>query len=309
MNGKIFNKKIWMNIVAGCVAIAPMATTLHGGMWDSVKNVFIPQEKPKPPTIKVLVVHDVDGVLLEVKGKYNIIDPYKNERLGTRFVGKSNLIQALTGGLKWGEEFPGVYQIEILPDNNTVTTVIDGIEYKGNVFIYDIGGSISIVNEVDIEDFLSSTLALQFDKALSKEAMAAAAIAARTDAYHKATTASNLYWHVEANKVGYLGNGVAHRPNGVDDALAATRYMVMSKTSKYEGDVTPFPVNVATADRVTGFSPEEADKSAQKGENAAKILAKKFPNTSIELIHNVPGKKEIAEETTPEARNNSKAAQ
>lgn len=253
------------------LAVAPFAATAQGGIWDSIKSAFVSSEKPKPPMIKVLIAHDIDAAMLEVKGKYNIIDPYKNTRLGTRFVGKAHLIQALAGGLKWGEEFPGTYQIEIIPDDNTVTTVIDGIEYHGNIYIYDIGGTISIVNEVDIEDYLSSILALQYEKPVAEEAMAAAAIAARTDAYYKATNAPNPYWHVDAKKVNYLGNGVAHRKNGVDEALAATRYMVINRVGAYDN-----------------FSIAEADKAAKKGDSAAKILAKSYPNTTIELIHKNP---------------------
>lgn len=263
---------------------------LQAGIWDTIKSVFIATEEIKPPSIKVLIARDVDGALLEVKGPYNIYDPYKNERLGTRFVGKSHLIEPLLSGLKWGEEFPGTYQIVIVPDSPDITTVVNGIEYRGLIFVYDVGGNISIVNEVDIEDFITSTLSVKFTKSLAKEAMAAAAIAERTSAYHHALTSTNPYWHVDANKAEYMGIGVTHRGFGVEQAVGETRYMVMSRTSGYDKNLNPFPVEIigktqSGAKGVSNLSLDVANAMAEKGQHADKILSKSFPGISIGLTH------------------------
>jgi stage II sporulation protein D len=278
-------------VAAIFLTLSATSASLQAGIWDTVKSVFVTPEEVKPPSIRVLIARDADGALLEVKGPYNIYDPYKNERLGTRFVGKSNLIQPLLGGLKWGEEFPGTYQLVIVPDNQDVTTVVDGIEYRGLIYVYDVGGNISIVNEVDIEDYVNSILSVQFTKPLAKEAMAAAAIAARTDAYHQALSTSNPYWQVDGKATDYLGVGVTQRANGVEQAVAETRYMVMSRTSGYEKTVTPFPVELIGRSKpatkgVSGLSLDLANNMAEKGHHADKILTKVFPGISIGLTHN-----------------------
>lgn len=286
-NGSIMSKLFV--IVMTVLMMPPCTFSLEAGIWDSLKSKFVKAEAPQPPTIKVLVLHDADAAVVEVKGKYNLFDPHQNKKIGSYFVGKSNLIQPLAAGLKWGEEFPDHFQIKITPDNPSITVVVDGIEYKGSIYVYDIGGSISIVNEVDLEDYLSSVLGLTIDQKASEEALAALAIASRTEAYFRATSSQNPYWNVDAQQVKYQGNAVTARSRAVEQAIVATKYMVMSKTGAYEKTLTPFHVEIVegAAAKKNTFSLEHADALAQKGDNAAKILSKIFPNTSIELAHSV----------------------
>lgn len=271
------------------LAFSPMAVeNVDASVWDSVKTFFFGEE-PKPPTIKVLVVHDADSVQLEVQGAYNLYDPHKNSQLGSYFTSKSYPVQALSTGLKWGEAFPGVYQLEIVPDSPATITVINGIEYRGTIYIYDIGGAISVINQVDIEEYLRSTLAEKLDQNIPEEAAAAVAIAARTNAYFQSISTSNPYWNVDAAAAKY--KGINSRPQGnVRNAIRGTRYMVLSQTSAYEKAITPFPINVV----IEGEEPKsgrrfilaDAESQANKGLNAAKILSKAFPDAKIELTHN-----------------------
>jgi stage II sporulation protein D len=255
-----------------------IVSSAQAGMWENFRDSF--WKRPQSPKIKVLIVHDSEGIVLEVKGKYNIYDPYQKSLLAARFSGKGNYIQPLLRGLKWGEEFPGIYQILIVPDAPQITTVVDGIEYRGLMYVYDIGGKISVVNEVDIEDYLSSVLALQLKGPLSEEAMAALAIIERTNALYQSTSRSNPFWHVKAQEVGYEGHAVTGRISGIDSALASTRYMVMSRSSSGSSSLAPFPTNL---ENKKDSALANAEAMASKGSNAAEILSKMFPNTSIQM--------------------------
>ncbi len=268
------------------LSICTLTCSAEARVWDRVKSIF--SQKDPIPAIKVLVVENEDGIILEVKGKYNIFDPYTGSRLGTRFVGKGHLIQSMAGGLKWGEEFPGVYQIQITPDDPRITTVVDGIEYRGSIYIYDIKGRISVVNEVPLEDYINSVLALEFKEPLSPEAMASIAIIERTKAMYQATHAPNSYWHVRAKTVGYEGNAVVGRSNGVDQAVATTRYMVMTRGGK--GSIETFPAKWSTTGSSQGtvLSVDDAEGMSAKGKHAAEILSKAFPNTSLQLTYKLP---------------------
>lgn len=272
------------------LVLLPGTIKVQAGVWDTLKNAFV-NEKPKPSTIKVLVAHDKDALTIEVKGRYNIFDPFKETRLGTRFTGKSSVMEPMPGGLKWGEEFPGVYQIQIIPDNPQTSTLVDGIEYRGSIYVYDIGGRLSVVNEVNIEDYLHSLLSLDIDDPLAEEAVAATVIAARTHVYYQATSAKNQFWHVNGRSEGYIGYAVIKRPSGIEKAIDDTKNMVLSRTGAYEGMITPFAISIvhtgeSSANRqVATFSLEEANTMAKKGKNAAQILRKAFPNATIELIN------------------------
>ncbi len=279
-------KKIALTLLLAMGAMSCAEATI----WDTVTSLFGGGAKKNTPTIKVLLGHDLDYANLEVAGRYTLYDPYKNYRIGTRFIGKSLPIESMLGGLRWGEEFPGVYQLKIVPDDASTVTLVDGTEYKGVIYVYDIGGAISIVNEVDIEEFVTSVMNCRCARPYSPETLAAVAIAYRTNAYFKAKNTQNPYWQVDAAQVGYQGVATSKRNDSVAGAVAATQYMVMSLTGIYEAQITPFqaPVffqgDLEAEEAVSqALSIDEAEKMAQEGLNAARILAKAFPKSTIEL--------------------------
>lgn len=283
--------KFWKRLLM-VLAILPTASGLHAGWFDSVTSYF-GGGKPSAPTIRVLVAHDVAGVDLQVNGIYSLYDPYGNSYLSTRFIGKSRYIQTQSDGLKWGEAFPGLYQLKIKPEESTTTTTVDGKEYIGSMYVYDVGGTISIVNQISVEDYVQAVLAQFKDLNLHPETWAALAIAARTNAYFQAVNPKNTYWAVDAQKVGYTGSGksLPSSPE-IDRAVDVTKYMIMSQTGIYEGIATPFaaqlgPLQTGRSAKeivVSKISLDEADEMAKHGEHAAQILAKAFPKTTIMLM-------------------------
>jgi hypothetical protein len=212
-------------------------------------------------------------LIVEVKGKYKLYDPHTQEFISTRFIGKRKFMQPLQDGLSWGEEFPGLFQLAIVPDNSKVTTVVDGIEYRGAVVVYDIGGAVSVVNYVDVEDYLNSVLSKQYTQQLPDEELSAIAIAARTNAYYQAMNPSNSYWTIDGRKVGYEGYAVTHSNQAMDKAINSTRYMAL-----FESD-NPIAADWSKA----RISLDEAENLAKKGDHAVQILMKAFPQASLKL--------------------------
>lgn len=278
------------------LSLGTYPSNLNAGWLDKISSYFGKTAPAAPPKIRVLIVHDKPGVILEVKGKYKIYDPHTKDHLTTRFVGKRKFIQAVQDGLKWGEEFPGLHQLMIVPDEKTTTTLVDGIEYRGPIFIYDIGGTISVINEVYIEDYLSSTLAQKYLSENSPELLAAIAIAARTAAYYAAENPKSQYWSVDANEAGYQGVAAIDLSSSMESAIHETRYMIMSNAAVGEDQINAFPAEWSNAKNAYSSGPQvisritlaDALMLAQKGEHAAQILAKAFPGIKIELIHYAP---------------------
>lgn len=276
-----------LGILALCICGSLSCGSIEGGVIENMFSSWWKKPKAEPPMIKVLVVHDQPGVVLEVKGKYKLHDPHTQEYISTRFIGKRKFIQALNDGLKWGEEFPGVHQLEVVPDDSKTTTLVDGVEYKGNIYVYDIGGTISIVNEVPLEDYLRGLLVPQFERKVPVEVANAIAIAARTNALYFIQNAPSDYWSVEAEKVGYEGNAASAHNNGIVEAIKETRNMVMEKDGglfpavwgSSEGGSSSSEKPVFS--RITLF---DAENLAEKGDHAAQILGQAFPGSSITLI-------------------------
>jgi stage II sporulation protein D len=278
--------KAWMFVVAFLPFIAPV----EAGFLSNIRSLF-GKDQNAVPAIDVLIVNDQPSSMVEVKGKYQLFNPHTKKLISKRFVGKKKLMQPHSGGLKWGEEFPGIFQLMIVPEEPSAVTIVDGVEYKGNVTIYDIGGSISIVNRVPIEDFMRSTLPSKYPEPMPEEVMASIAIVARTDYYYYSQYPKNKFWAVDGIGEGYQGNNSVHPSAPMDLAILSTRYMVLSQTGAYEGRITPFSAHwnsmegrkiIGTPSRISIY---EAEDIARNGGHAAQILSKAFPGSHIELIY------------------------
>lgn len=279
--------------VGFCALMISVALPMEAGVIQNIKEFLWGKEQVAPPAIKVLIAHDRDKVAVEVRGKYKLYDPNTQDHISSRFLSKGQYFQAISGGLKWGEEFPGLHQLLIVPDESGAIFV-DGRPYKGNLYVYDVAGSISLVNELSIEDFLAASL--KYRESQADEALAAIAIAARTQAYYAAAHPKTKFWAVDGAEVQYEGAGGPHAATPIEKAIYVTRFMVMSKTSAYERITTSFPALWATPlpgqifsnskeEVLAKISLEDAITLAERGENAAQILIKAFPGTVIAITY------------------------
>lgn len=260
--------------------------TVQAGFIDNMKSIFVKSE-PQEPIVGVLVAHDVPGVVLEVKGKYKIFDPHTREYISTRFIGKRKFVQAIPDGIKWGEEFPSVHQIQIVPDDAKVTTVVDGIEYSGVVTVYDIGGTISVVNDVPLDDYVLAVLNPYYTSDLPEEMANALVIAERTNALNQLRNAPSRYFTFDRENVNYTGYAGIVKDEGFHKAVSETRNMIMVKND------APFAIELFSSvknGQLPNFgrlSYEQALDLAKKGDHAAQILKQAFPNSAITLLNSI----------------------
>lgn len=184
-------------------------------------------------TVKVLIRENVDGALIDVSGGYKVYNPENNKVLSSGFRGKRYYLQANNIGLKWGEGYPGIHQIKITPKNKKTTILVDGIQYKGSIVVYDINSSIQIVNEVDVEDVLraslSSTLANTDYQSATYDAIA---IAARTNLYHTILNSANNYWDINAKEINYLSHAAVLSNPNIERAVMATKHLILAYKDK-----------------------------------------------------------------------------
>jgi stage II sporulation protein D len=227
---KTLTTLIAASLVCGTLAPVPL---LSGGLPHSSDI----SQQNKPATIKVLVGKQKDKLILEAKGRYVVYNPLNQLQLTSGSSTKRDVLTSDEYGIKWGELFPGIYQLRLVPKDAKSSILVDGIEYRGCVEIYDLNGRFHIVNEVDIERFLKSTLTAQFPTELDEEVMDSVAIAARTNAYYLVKKNADAYWHVEAQDTGYQGYAVVLQNVHVDRAINNTRNMILT----YRGE--PFPAS------------------------------------------------------------------
>lgn len=283
---------IYTGMLVGALFTPIAMPEVQGGIIDLIQATLNPKTNPEPPKIRVLLAHDQPGVVLEVRGKYKIYDPRTNDPVAVSFHGKRRVLQAQSGGIVWGEEFPGVHQLAIIPDDPDTTFLVDGVEHKGAIYAYDVGGTISLVNKIDVEDYLNVILPQQFKESLPEELLAGIAITARTAAYYNAQNGKNPYWDVDAQKEEYIGSALKFRSSAFDKAIRKTRFIAMQHSPEEEGKLTPFPAwRMALNDKLyqgvtySAITFDDADKLAKSGKNAAQILKEAFPKASLQLMY------------------------
>lgn len=278
------------------LAILPLTPSLEAGVWENVTSVFKKPAIQQRPSIRVLIGMDKPSFEVNATGPFKGFDPRTGDNILYSQLGKKATMQVMDGGIKWGEEFPGVHQIMIVPTDPSTKIYVNGVEYSGALYFYDVAGNLSAVNKVEMEAYLTSILTPLHDKDEPHEFLSAIAIMARTNAYYLAENPTNPYWAVDAQQVGY--HGVVDTTEGapIIKAINETKYMVLSRTGAYEGIVTPFYGLWATSSHSTGkkgtvvsrITLQEAEKLAWNGSNAAQILLKAFPEATIQLLHYSP---------------------
>ena len=185
-------------------------------------------EAGKPATIKVLLAKDSEGVLLEARGSFVVYNPENGKKVSSGRRGKRFYCHPHSEGIKWGEDFLGIFQLQIQPTSSETTFLVNGMQYRGAIEIYHVEGKMSIINEVDVETFIKSTLSEKIQTPLPSNVLDAIAIIARTDAYYTALLNHEAFWHTTAKETSYYGMGLTLQNLAVDRAVDNTRHLVMT---------------------------------------------------------------------------------
>ncbi len=207
--------------------------TVVGGMLSMVASLHaLPQntdfsQKSKPMTLKVLLSKQVPELTLEVKGRHYIYNPLDGTQIDWGILSKRYPVKAEAYGIEWGEKFKGSHQLRFVPGDSQSSILVNGIQYRGCIEIYLNNGKFNVINEVDVENYLKSTLSAEFPSPLHDEVMSAISIVARTNAYFVAQRNKHAFWHVTADEVGY--RGAAHLPKPhVERAVDATYHAILT---------------------------------------------------------------------------------
>ena len=100
-------------------------------------------QKMKPATMKILIAERAEGAILEVKGGYDLFNPETQLPIASSIMGKRAAVFSDRSGLKWGEVLPGVQQFRIVPADAQSSVLVNGIEYRGCVEIYNLRGGLA----------------------------------------------------------------------------------------------------------------------------------------------------------------------
>lgn len=193
---------------------------------------FINSSDLKPSNINVLLKKDMSEGLLEVRGPYYIFDPMDGSKIASGILEKRFIIRATATGIKWGQEFPGIEKLLIIPRSKDTSILLNGIQYDGAIAVYKVDGRLNVINQIAVEDYLKSYLTSEFKYPLEGEAMAAIAIAARTTAYCQIEKSKNSHWHIDGNSIKYVGSALVIPNSTIVKAIDQTKNLILVNTLK-----------------------------------------------------------------------------
>ncbi|MBM3198880.1 MAG: SpoIID/LytB domain-containing protein [Chlamydiae bacterium] len=195
------------------------------------KAVELPKDEAqtiKPVTIKVLLQDKQASLLIEVNGAHRVFCPHSNVLLSSSSFGKRDQLFAKEEGLSWGKLLPGTQAIRIVPIDGQTTIFVNGVQYKGCLELYDIGGALRAINEVDVESYLRSCLATKFTAIQESEVLDALVITARTYAYYLVEKGRSQPWHITAEESGYQGLAVTLQHLAMEKAVTQTSHAILT---------------------------------------------------------------------------------
>jgi len=186
-------------------------------------------------TVKVLLEKNVQGLLIEARGPFVVYNPKNGKKVSRGRYGKRSYCYPHKQGIKWGEDFVGIFQLQFQPTSPDTTFLINGVQYRGAINVYHIEDMLSVVNEVDVESFLKSTLSAKVHPTLPDVVLDAIAIVERTHTYYTVLANHQSFWHVDAKEVNYNGMGLILQHLSVDCAIDHTSRLIMTYNNQ------PFP--------------------------------------------------------------------
>jgi stage II sporulation protein D len=213
-------------------------------------GLFSHFQEAKPATVKVLLQKNVEKVFLEVQGKYVIQNIDTDSAITAIRSDRKAFLFATDDIINWNEEITFIPDLRIVPANAESQILLDGIEYKGCLEIHNHNGKLTLINEVDVENFLKATLPFKFTENLEPEVWQAVAIAERTSLYFLCQKKPNASWHFKAEDVDYQGVGTTFQDTDCENAIQATRYAVLT----YQNKLFPALVTNDSGGKTSDFS-------------------------------------------------------
>ncbi|MCF7806854.1 MAG: hypothetical protein K9M13_04315 [Simkaniaceae bacterium] len=204
----------------------------------------------KPASIKVLVLQNSEGALIEIKEGFSIFDLKTGKTLYTSSSEKRHFLFPQKMGMKWGNSFDHTYQLRIVPKDPATTFLVNGTEFFGSLEVHYIDDILYFINDTDIELYIKSRLASRFaDEMISFPALEALAITERTKAYFLATKNMDCLWHVDGIEENYFGTVMTKLSSEIDLSVDATKYVIMT----YKGGAFPAEVTKNSAGRTASY--------------------------------------------------------
>ncbi|MGR3951520.1 MAG: SpoIID/LytB domain-containing protein [Chlamydia sp.] len=272
-------------LLAGTCTPTLFSSQLQASFETLPKNLVHIRNLPKQPICKILLEENQSSFKVELQGSHNVYDPYTGKKIESAFLASAYTMVPTVDGIKWGQEFPGIYQILIVPDSPLNPIMVNGASYSGVLAFYQIGSTLSVVNWVSLEDFTRSLMSQAFpvSESDSKEALATYAILYRSLAYQLLIRGQNDFWDMKASDAGYKGEAANRKDPLFIQALKNSEEIIFD-VSKSIPEAKKELLSELLIKGKERLPYGEVQNMAENKKGARQILERYFPNCSITLI-------------------------
>lgn len=160
------------------------------------------------PEIRVLLVESSNSV--ELRSALAV------HRVGLAQKGAALAVDGRPAGSTWSAQDSGPWQVA-------------GRRYRGRIVVHAASGQLSVVNHVDLEDYVAATVGGEMPASWPEQALRAQAVATRTYALHqRAAQPQALQWDVRATEQSQVYRGIESETPRTRRAADATRGEILT---------------------------------------------------------------------------------
>lgn len=263
--------------------------------------------------IKIGLLTEVDqaGIGTNVNGR--MIDVHTNKTVCTSNAMKGYVLVPYKNqiAVKSGGKFYtlGTDSIVIRPDTDGYVST-KGKWYHGKLMVKVVNGNLTVINDIDLEDYLKGVVPSEMPPSWEFEALKAQAIAARSFALANLGKQAKHGYDLKDNTEDQAYNGASVETNKTNKAVEETYGLVltydmkiisayysasaggMTNTSAWGGNVPylhsvpSFDDNVKKNGHGVGMSQHGANNLAKQGYNAYQILQYFYQNVKFAKLNN-----------------------
>lgn len=158
----------------------------------------------KIPVMRVLLINDAREAQLAINGSYQITGSLTNIIDQGQGLQKSK-ISVSNGGINIGNKHYDNSELRITGLRDGAIE-LNNIRYRGEIrILQQFNNNFSVIEEVDLESFISGVLGSEMPQTWNEEALRAQGVTARTYAMYKKKVRRNEVYHLDMLELAYRG--------------------------------------------------------------------------------------------------------
>jgi len=185
--------------------------------------------------IRVAILTDAKEFHLSVRGNFKVVSLPGEKVLSTWYSLPRSVITSAENGIKIAKQEYPVARIKIIPQKDSSINV-DNRRYRGEIdIIQNANKSLTVINTVDVEDYVRGILYHEISHRWPLEAIKAQAVAARTYAFYRIKNNKKNLFDVTDDIYSQVYGGSTSERYRTNLAVERTKGLVMI----YNNDVLP----------------------------------------------------------------------